>query len=194
MIENFLKAKHWQLFLLNFGIPILFQFILWGSMISVVSSGNEANFELMFKYLKIFPLFVIFYLGVFFGWLYSIGVGLNKTIPNGLKLKVRKFRIFLLIPICYIILISIFIVPIIDSSRDIVSLPNIAILTIIVLLHLFSMFCILYCFYFVAKTIKTAELQRNVRFGDYAGEFFLIWFYPIGVWFLQPKINKIIRE
>jgi hypothetical protein len=60
-------------------------------------------------------------------------------------------------------------------------------------LHLFSMFCIFYCLYFVAKTFKTVELQREVQFSDFAGEFFLIWFFPVGIWVIQPKINKMIE-
>jgi hypothetical protein len=65
---------------------------------------------------------------------------------------------------------------------------------IIVPLHLFSMFCIFYCLYFVSKTFKTVELQREVSFSDFAGEFFMIWFFPIGVWIVQPKINKMIEN
>ncbi|WP_101311729.1 hypothetical protein [Labilibaculum manganireducens] len=65
---------------------------------------------------------------------------------------------------------------------------------IIVPLHLFSMFCIFYCLYFVAKTFKTVELQREVSFFDFAGEFFMIWFFPIGIWIVQPKVNKMIED
>ena len=65
---------------------------------------------------------------------------------------------------------------------------------IIVPLHLFSMFCIFYCLYFVAKTFKTVELQREVSFSDFAGEFFMIWFFLIGIWIVQPKVNKMIEN
>ena len=46
--------------------------------------------------------------------------------------------------------------------------------------------------YKAAKTIKTVELQKKVTFSDFAGEFFLLWFSPIGIWILQPKINKFV--
>ena len=69
-----------------------------------------------------------------------------------------------------------------------------SLVAIILPLHLFSMFCILYSLYFVAKTFKTVELQREVTFSDFAGEFFLIWFYPIGIWIVQPKINKMVED
>jgi bacteriorhodopsin len=68
-----------------------------------------------------------------------------------------------------------------------------AIFALVVPLHLFSMFYIFYTLYFAAKTVKTVELQREVTFSDFAGEFFLIWFYPVGVWIIQPKVNKMIE-
>jgi len=48
-----------------------------------------------------------------------------------------------------------------------------------------------YCLYFNAKALKTAELQKPLTFSDFAGEFFLLWFFPIGIWILQPRINKL---
>lgn len=62
---------------------------------------------------------------------------------------------------------------------------------LIVLLHLLSMFSLFYCLNFCAKTLKAIELKRSVTFSDYASEFFLIWFFVIGIWILQPKINEI---
>ncbi|WP_373551080.1 hypothetical protein [Haliscomenobacter sp.] len=53
---------------------------------------------------------------------------------------------------------------------------------------------IFYCIYHVAKTIKTVELQRKVTFSDFIAEFFLVWFFPIGVWILQPTINKLAAK
>ena len=62
---------------------------------------------------------------------------------------------------------------------------------IILPLHLLSMFGMFYSLYFVAKTFKTVELQKEVNFGEFAGEFFMLWFYFIGIWIIQPKINKM---
>ena len=65
---------------------------------------------------------------------------------------------------------------------------------ILIPLRLFSMFCFLYTIYFVAKTFKTAELQKEVDFGDFAGEFFMIFFYFIRIWVFQPEINKMVES
>ncbi|MFT5819382.1 MAG: hypothetical protein ACI8ZM_000605 [Crocinitomix sp.] len=64
----------------------------------------------------------------------------------------------------------------------------------IVVMHLLSMFSIFYCIYFCTKTLKSIELGRNITFGDYAGEFFLIWFFVIGIWIIQPKINNLAKD
>lgn len=65
---------------------------------------------------------------------------------------------------------------------------------IIIPLHLFAMFCMFYCLYFVSKALKSAELQREALLGDYIIDFILFWFYFVGIWFLQPRINKLFAE
>lgn len=72
--------------------------------------------------------------------------------------------------------------------------PNLAIFAFIAPLHLFSMFCMFYCGYFNAKALKAVETKKPVTFSDYVGEFFLIWFFPIGIWIIQPRINKIFED
>jgi hypothetical protein len=43
----------------------------------------------------------------------------------------------------------------------------------------------------VARNLAMAEKQEKVEFYDYAGAFFLLWFFFIGVWFIQPRINRM---
>jgi hypothetical protein len=56
------------------------------------------------------------------------------------------------------------------------------------------MFCLFYCIFFVAKTYKTVQLKREATFDDFVGEFFMTWFFPVGVWMMQPKINKMLAQ
>ncbi len=51
-----------------------------------------------------------------------------------------------------------------------------------------------YSLYFVAKNLAMAEKQEKVAFYDYAGPFFLLWFFFIGVWVIQPRINKMFAS
>lgn len=198
MTERFLHAKHWQLFVLIFGIPMVFQFLMMASLITQTLNAGPTEPFLMFEYIKFFPLMILIPLGVLFGWFWSITIGLQKKIPSDVVMKINKFKLFFFIPVIYILIFLMFFIYISTSLLVPNAEPNIglvgSIFTVIVPIHLFSMFCIFYTIYFVAKTIKTVELKREVKFGDFAGEFFLLWFYPVGVWILQPKLNKMIKE
>ncbi len=180
-MTKFLTLKHWQLFVLLMGLPMAFQFITIGS----ISSGNSPT-----KILYFFPIMMILFIGLFFGWFYAIGTNLHKKLPSTATMNLTRFKIFLLIPIMYTLIISVLMISVFTINPT-GRLPNPAIFALIVPLHLFSMFCIFYCLYFNAKALKTVEWQKPVTFNDFAGEFFLIWFFPIGIWIIQPRINKL---
>lgn len=176
-----LTLKHWQLFVLLVGLPLIFQMITIGS---IITSQNPTM--LLFA----FPIMMIFIVAVFFGWFYALGTNLHKKLPTTATMNLTRFKILLFIPVAYMLFLSVFILGMVANISS-VSQPNPAIFAVIVPLHLFSMFCIFYCLYFNAKALKTVELQKPVTFGDFAGEFFLIWFFPIGIWIIQPRLNKL---
>lgn len=198
MIDTFLKAKHWQIFLLTFGIPILLQIVVMGFLISSFTSNPNVAADTLFGYMKFLPLVMMLFMSILFGWLWSVAVGLQNKIPENIKMKVTKFKAFFFIPLVYILFILIVFAGFSESLFSINTENNtrfhVGIFVAIFLMHVFSIFCMFYTLYFVAKTFKTTELQRQVTFSDFAGEFFLIWFFPIGIWILQPKINKMIED
>ena len=199
MIRLFLRAKHWQLFVLMLGIPLLYQFYfmsqIWRFQTQPEQIAGEEGFTQVlneqFIQFDFFPYVMIFFSLIFFGWFWSIAIGLQKNIPNEIKMKVNKFKVFFFIPLIYIIFLMVYMGGLFSGMGNTGFANSGWIVAIILPLHLFSMFCIFYSLYFVSKTIKTAELQRKVGFGDFAGEFFLLWFYFIGIWIVQPKINKL---
>ncbi|MCK0155959.1 hypothetical protein MWU65_02130 [Cellulophaga sp. F20128] len=194
MIAVFLKAKHWQLFVAMLGIPILFLLYALLSMSSDFEMTSSQNPEYLLHTFKAFPVIMILYTVVFFGWFWSIAIGLQKKIPQEIKMKVKKFKILFFIPLIYITLVLIFMDGL-YSGMGVNGFPDSGwFVPIILPLHLFSMFSIFYSMYFVAKTIKTAELQTKVGFGDFAGEFIFLWFYFIGIWFIQPQVNKLFEK
>ena len=182
-MTKFLTIKHWQLFGLLLGLPMIFQFVLMGS---VISSNNPTIIY------KAFPVMMILYMGLFFGWFYSLGTNLHKKLPETVNMNLKKFKIFLFIPAAYILLISVYMPGMFSNTSTSMELSP-AILGIIFPLHFFSMFCIFYCLYFISKELKAVEWQKPVTFSDFAGEFFLIWFYPFGIWIIQPRINKLFK-
>lgn len=191
MIQKFLRAKHWQIFGFTVGIPLLFQVFF---ILSLINGGDEFDEDIFTRYVVFIPLISIFFMAVFYGWMWSIGVGLQRKLLEELKMNVRFFKLAIFIPFIYLILIFGSLgfglglgVDVLEQNVNLVGTA----LVFIIPMHLFTVFCAFYQLYFVSKTIKTAELQRSVVFGDYIGEFFLIWFFPVGIWFIQPKINQL---
>jgi hypothetical protein len=196
MIEKFLKAKHWQLFLLVFGIPVIFYFVIMGSMFATMIKNPHPDPSFMVGYMKFFPFIIIAFSAVLYGWQWSVAIGLQSKVPQNIKMKVTRFKTFFFIPLVYILCIVTVMSWTMGNIMQHAEVPDVRLfawfMAIVVPMHLFSMFCIFYSLYFIAKTFKTVELQREVTFSDFVGEFFLIWFYPIGIWIIQPKINKMI--
>ena len=193
MMKRLLKAKHWQLFLLTFGIPMLFQFVMLGTIIFQISTNSTPGPESFFTIVKVFPFLMLLFVGIMMGWFWAVAIELGKKIPENVSLKTSKFKVFFTFPLVYVFIFLTFFLTIIEGAASNTA-PEFWIFAIIFPLHFFCMFCMFYCLYFVAKTFKTVELQRKVTFADFAGEFFLIWFYPIGIWIIQPKINRMIES
>ena len=58
----------------------------------------------------------------------------------------------------------------------------------------YLMYAIFQFFSFPAKSLRSIEMGANARIGDYFGYFLLMIFWPIGIWFIQPKLNRVIND
>ena len=188
MIDRFLKAKHWQIFLLLFAVPFIFQLILLFKLFFSGFGGSGSDSEI-FDFIKVFPWLMGYFVIVFFGWFWSLAMGLQRFIPKELQLNTDRFKIFFFFPLIYIVLFVFFFTGAILVEPS--GAPALSFLFIFPF-HLFAMFCMFYMIYFIAKSLRTAELQRKVTTGDYIGEFFLLWIYIAGIWVIQPRVNKLV--
>jgi hypothetical protein len=179
-MKRLLTIKHWQLFMLLLGIPLVFEF----SMVGLVILNK--NLKVIFIGL---PIMMIICIGFFFSWFYALGTNLHRRLPENAKMNLTVFKIFLFVPAAYFLFLLIVIS--ILNQTNFTATPNLIIFVIVFFMHLASMFCIFYCLYFIAKAFKSVESQKPVSFGDYIGEFLLFWLYPVGIWILQPRINKL---
>jgi|SRR5690606_10071098 hypothetical protein len=173
-----LRAKHWQLFLLTWGVPIA---------INLFAYSPE-------MWVKMFPLMMIVFIIGIFGWIWAIATELHKMLPDTVKLNVRGFKTIFSVPIVYTValtgwMIYRFYFRFHDANTSLGWIIGVA-----AFLHLASMICILVGLRFAAQTLRSVELGRLARFSDYAVEFFLIWFSPVGFWILQPRINRLLRK
>lgn len=173
----FLRAKHWQIFLLCFGV-----FFVGGTalMLSTAATRSQEDFG---KVDLLFGAVTVQFMLCFLAWLWSMGSFLNSMAKPMLRLRAGFFHFALVYPALYIF-VFIAAIPRAGSELFAVILP----------LHFLAMFCMFYILYFVSKHLVLVETGKSASFYDYAGPFFLLWFYPIGVWIIQPRINRLYAE
>jgi hypothetical protein len=179
-MKFFLKLKHWQLFTLVWGVPLGLS----------IFSNIKGDLSIM---LMTFPFMMLFFIFGLFGWVWAIATGLHDKVRPEVKLNVTRFKIIFLIPIVYMLLLLIWMTTsAMTDSGEQTDPPGIFV-ALFIMVHLLSMVCIIMGLRFAAKTMRSVELHRNAKFGDYIGEFFLIWFSIVGIWILQPRLNKLVE-
>ena len=204
MMKFFLRLKHWQLFILMFALPMVLYIYFSIHYFSSFSAYAEPDIaevqEAVVSLFRMLSFIIVPVMIIFYGWFWSVGVGLQESISPDLRLRTGTFKAIILASAIYSIAFFFFISSFMSSmfdnleaieSGDAIFPFNPMLMVLIIPLHLLLMVGSIYCLYFMAKTFKTAELQREVKFGDFISEFVLIWFYFVGIWILQPKINKL---
>jgi len=53
------------------------------------------------------------------------------------------------------------------------------------------LFCIYYALYFLSKSLVLAETGKAPSLFAHLLLWFLFYFVPIGIWFIQPRINRL---
>ena len=158
-----LTLKHWQLFLL------LTIYGFWPFQSSIFNSIN---------YLGI-ALFVL--------WTFAIGYYGQKELSRlGLKVANTYGIIGCLILILITLITTKFYHEFPSNLNRIIdqSLPALVFISII---------AGLYIFFFAARTLAKIEFKEDVNFDDYFSNFLLIGIPILGIWTLQPKINRLLH-
>jgi hypothetical protein len=174
-----LRLKHWQLFLITWGIPI---------------GINLFTFSRPALMVKLFPLMMIVFIVGIFGWIWAISTQLHKKLPMEANLNIRGFKIVFSVPIFYTLALTFWMIYQFYFRFPAGSSNIGSVIVIVAFFHFVSMVCILVGLRFAAQTLRSVELGRLAKFSDYAIEFFLIWFSPIGFWILQPRLNKLTEK
>ncbi|MEM6297715.1 MAG: hypothetical protein AAF740_03400 [Bacteroidota bacterium] len=192
--DIFLRAKHWQIFSLTTLLPAatVFAIVWWFKKNYLPDIGGFANQMEWILYLSILPLVVIPAVTQF-GWLWSVVIGLQARVKEqSVRMNTAWFKVFFFFPFLVfgaVAAISWW------YGREMMLMPidyEGLIPIAIGLVMLFNQFCLIAIPYCAAKSIKVAEKQGKVSFWNPIGTLFLILIFPIGIWFLQPRINRLV--
>lgn len=169
-MKFFVGAKAWQMFL-----------VLMASMTAGIFIGPFPPTKLSMT------ISALIYLGVVGGWLCSIAIFSNRRIDPSLKKSPAKLLVGLGFALLYILL-SPWLWPDIETGKG---GPGPA---VVLPLHLIAMAGVIHALAFSANRLTALERGKKVSFFEYSGPFFLLWFFPIGVWFIQPRVNRLLLE
>jgi hypothetical protein len=178
-IKNFfLRASDWKMFALLF----VSWMVVWalGAAWIPAHLQSRANLGVRGGVLAGVSLLIFWCL---LAWLWSIGSFLSSLVEAKQILKPDFFRFAVVYPAVYGVYFT----------TEFVRLKPLN-MAIILPLHLLAMFCIIYCLYFVAKSMVMVETGRDVTFRGYAQQFFLLSLFPVGIWVIQPKINRLFAR
>jgi len=170
----FVRAKHWQIFLLFLILGIVSEFPVLGNFAAAKSPEGYGTVLLMTEFATAVAAWC------FILWLWSLGSFLNSIVPAALR-PGKKFFLFAVVYSAAYVPASMALFQSIDLKLFVATIP----------LSLLALFCMFYNLYFVAKNLVTAETDKLATFYDNAGPFMLVWFSLIGVWLIQPRVNRL---
>lgn len=179
------KLKHWQIFLLIVGMPVMLQLIQ--SIIFISSAdGNAANYGNILGLLIILPLLI------YYGWIGSVGSTFSQR-NTAVNMPIGRFRLSLWTSgICSVLLTVYFwTYPQYLQATDNEEAVPIMLVGVLVFVTLFTLF---YCLSFMARGVVQLERNRRVSSSEFYSEFVMAVVFPIGIWLLQPRINRLERE
>jgi len=177
------RRKAWQIFAALVAPMVIAQVYLAAAISSPSGMGQPPDTAALAELSRRMMIVTFLVFSLFLSWLISIGWVSNNRVDATLRPRKRWYFAAAIYSVAYIGLAGYFFVAFLETERD---LP-----AIVVAMHLLATVAIFYVLGFSSKNLIMAERQAPVSFFDYSGPFFLMWFFPLGVWFVQPRVNKL---
>lgn len=117
-------------------------------------------------------------------WSYSIAIELNKRLNQKSQTKILPIKISLWVMVLYM-----FIGPIL-FLLTIISKAN---LSYILPLHFGVMLTSLFLLVKASTILTKFETENKIKKSDFLVNLFLIALAPLGVWIIQPNVNKYLE-
>ena len=171
-----LKLKNWQLFFISFILPWILSFLY-------LFFVDLETFEAVDKLMGAISLM---YYSVFLAWNYKVVKTFNKNSDALTKKQIKRLDWSIVVLVIY----SLYLITHISKI-----FPDSIIVSILIWILMFTAsFAFFYIVFCTAKTLKNLQLKSQLRTSDIIVEMFVIFYFPIGVWWLQRKVNRYYNE
>jgi hypothetical protein len=161
-IHTILQAKHWQIFL-------AFIILSLGHAISSIVSN-------------ILPvIFYTAYVASYIGWMLLLGRFLKEISPA----PVRNYQFIVACGFCIVVLAASFRIYYFKHEMKAFDHTSALLVSALVLA------CLVAVAGFVARNLRAAEAGHQVGINSSINDILALLFWPIGIWFVQPRINSI---
>jgi len=168
--RTFLRAKHWEIFLLGIAVRLFFR-VATNTFLGNAALASTAHLPDTFLVRLLQEGNDI----ALYAWAYFTGSFFNAVSPARLRIRPAGF---------FLAMVGLVALELMPRSWGI-SLPaDFATLVLFLI-------CYASVVRFPSKTLVLAEEQELASNSDYKNEFILAFFYPIGIWWLQPRINEV---
>lgn len=217
MFELLHRAKHWLLFipiaaatLYQYGVQIAYQDRISAWQLDLQDPDTDSQMVMpdladFSTYFYAFLLLFVVSYSVHFLWYWSVGKGLHHYLPEGTGLKPQRFRIAMVINVV-LLMVGVYVflglwdafselfvtLEAEDQPGEGFMVEFLGRIGGLMLLFFFWLLSMGYSCYYVGKALKSIELGRPARGGEVAGYALLSYLLLIGIWMLQPKINRLV--
>jgi hypothetical protein len=178
IMDALLKLKHWHIFMMTAGVYL--GFLILQVVVELVF--NETGIYTMSRELdKLLEYISVATSLATNAWFYAIGVKLSDRRPQD-NVNTGFFISCIVVSTLYDVAQNF------SWTYGLMSVESIYVLAI----GVFAMS--VYECYFVARALASVEMDTKASFYEFRGDVVLFLFHPIGVWWLQPRINRAIEN
>jgi len=183
-IESILaRLRHWQLFLLLF-IPFVVPYFLSPQVGLEQASDVEAfRSSVTWMIAMSIPWGVAFY-----AWIWVLGRVCNASLAPSLRRNGRVFNFAMPFALCYLP-IAMLVFPQMVFAED-----GYWLAAIVIPIHIAAVFLLFYAVIFSARSVASLGSDRLAGSGRSFLFLLGIMYFPIGIWFIQPRLNAAYEE
>ena len=182
----FLQIKAWQLFVLLFFLP----FIINGFIAGVFGGPNPGANKALHTASLLLPM-----VSIYLVWLWAAGKILYLKSPRQEAVgHYGLFKISIIYSFVYNAYSIIFVLPLLlENPQFQLEESSSTLLRVVDVLSTFAWF---YSIYFVSRALVVYEAisDEQARFFGILKLVLCFAFYPLGLWFAQPRINKAVQS